>query len=94
MVAVPMLVGVNVRLHVAVSAVDPALRVQVVNPPVTPLIAKVSMPVGVLIRPGDVSLTMTVQALPLPITVGDVHEIAVLVARNATVIVAVPPLPL
>src|SRR2546427_12815119 len=94
MVPVPMLVGVNVRVHVAVSAVVPALRVHVVNAPVAPLIAKVSIPVGVLVGPGDVSVTITVQALPWPITTGDVHDIAVLVARNVTVIVVVPPLPL
>ena len=46
MLAVPVVEGVNVVLQVAVPAVVPAAKVQVVNVPVTPLTVNVTEPVG------------------------------------------------
>ena len=48
MVAVPAVDEVNTELHVAVSDVVPAARVQFGNVPVTPETAKATKPVGVL----------------------------------------------
>ncbi len=55
--------AVNVLVHVAVPAVAPAAKVQVVNVPVTPLTVKVTVPVGVLVAP-PVSATVTLHVEP------------------------------
>ena len=63
--AVPAVDGVNVEVHVAVPAVVPAARVQVVNVPVTPVTVKVTEPVGVMTVPTvELSVTVAVQDEP------------------------------
>ena len=63
MLAEPVVDAVKVVLHVAVPAVVPAARVQVVNVPVTPLTAKFTLPVGVLTGVVE-SVTVAVQVTP------------------------------
>ena len=88
-VAVPEVDAVNVDVHVAVPAVVPAARVQVVNVPVTPLTVKVTLPVGVLKVPAAVSVTVAVQVDPwLMKTVDGVHVTPVDVVRLLTVTTA------
>lgn len=58
--AVPVLVGVKLLLHVAVPAVVPAARVHVVNVPVAPVVERATVPVGV-VGPVPVSVTIAVQ---------------------------------
>ena len=88
MVAVPAVEAVNVLVHVAVPAVVPAAKVQVVNVPVTPLVVKVTEPVGVLTGAGEVSVTVAVQVDPWLTTTGLVHVTAVVVVRLLTVTLA------
>jgi hypothetical protein len=64
MLAVPDVDAVNVLLHVAVPAIVPGARVQVVNVPVTPVTPSVSVPVGVLMVPPAVSVTVAAQVDP------------------------------
>ena len=64
MLAVPDVEAVNVLVHVAVPAVVPGARVQVVNVPVTPVTPSVRVPVGVLTIPPAVSVTVAVQIDP------------------------------
>jgi len=63
MLAVPVVEGVNVVLQVAVPAVVPAAKVQVVNVPVTPLTVKVTEPVGVVTGAVE-SVTVAVHVTP------------------------------
>ncbi len=88
--AVPVVVGLNVEVHVAVAIVP--LREHVVNVPVTPVSLSETVPNGVMVMPGLVSVTVTVQVEVLPTTTGVVHETVVVVARLLTVsdIAAVP----
>jgi len=72
---------VNVTEH------DPLARVHVGElnvPDAVPLAVKLTVPVGVLVGAGEVSLTVAVHVLPWLITTGDVHETAVAVARRVT----------
>ena len=62
-VAVPEVDAVNVEVHVAVPAVVPAARVQVVNVPVTPLTVNVTEPVGVVTGAVE-SVTVAVDVTP------------------------------
>jgi len=79
MLAVPAVDGVNVLLHVATPAVAVAVRVHVVNVPVTPVTAKVTEPVGV--DTGAVlSVTVAVQVEPWLTTTGLVQVRLVVVA--------------
>ena len=57
MLAVPVVDAVNVVLQVAVPAVVPAAKLQVVNAPVTPLTERFTVPVGVV---GEVEVSVTV----------------------------------
>ena len=81
-------------VHVA-DAVVPA-RVQVLKPPlVTPVSETVTVPVGVIAVPGEVSVTITVQVEEDPTWTGlGEHVTAVVVALGLTTTLAVPLLPL
>jgi hypothetical protein len=81
--AVPVLVGLNVDVQVA-EAVFP-LRVHVVNVPVTPVTLRETVPNGVMIMPGLVSVTVTLQVDVWPTTTGVVHDTVVVVVRLLTV---------
>ncbi len=80
--------AVKVEVHVA-EAVVPA-RVHAVKDPVTPVSERATVPVGVLVVPGETSVTVTVQVEPWLITTGVVHETDVVVARRLTTMLAVP----
>jgi hypothetical protein len=81
--------GVKVEVQVAVPAVVPAARVQVVNVPVTVVTAKVTEPVGVMTVPAvELSATVTVHVEPWLTTTGLVHVTAVVVVRRLTVTLA------
>ncbi len=58
------------------------------NEPV-PLVVKVTVPVGVKYVPGELSVTVIVQLVAVPIAAGDVQKTDVAADRNVTVIVAV-----
>jgi len=70
-------------------------RVQVVNDPVTPVSASVTVPVGVRKVPAvEVSATVTVHNEPWLATTGVAQDTVVVVARLLTTILAAPLLPL
>ena len=93
MLAVPARVGENVDVQVAEAVVP--LRVHVVKDPVTPVTDNATVPVGVIMVPGDVSVTVTVQVdVCSPTVTGLVQLTVVLVALGVTVIELVPLLPL
>jgi hypothetical protein len=74
--------------HVAVPAVALAARVQLVAGVKVPveLLAKVTVPVGVLTVPGELSTTVAVQLVPwLTTTEAGVHATVVVVALLLTV---------
>lgn len=71
------------------EAVVPA-RVHVVNAPVTPVWLRLTVPVGVMKVPDDVSVTVTLQIDPWLVVTGLVQEIVVVVARRVTAILVVP----
>jgi hypothetical protein len=75
------------------DAVVPA-KLQVVKDPVTPVCESVTVPVGVLVVPAAVSVTVTVQVEPWLITTGVVHDTVVVVVRRLTTILVVPLLEL
>jgi hypothetical protein len=75
---------VKVELQVAVPAVVPAARVQLVNVPVTPVTPKVTEPVGVVAPVADVSVTVTLQVDPWLITTGLVQVTMTLVGWRPT----------
>jgi len=61
----PAVEAVKVEVQVAVPAVAPGTKEQVVNAPVTPDTVKLAVPVGVTARPEvDESETITVQVEP------------------------------
>jgi hypothetical protein len=79
--------GVNVTLQV------PEARLQVVaeRVPAPPVLVNVTVPVGVDVVGGDVSVTVTLQVEGCPIsTVASEHEMLVLVVRSVTVTLVVP----
>ena len=86
--AVPAVEAVNVEEHVAVAPVPD--RVHVVNVPVTPVSAIVTVPLGVIAVPSDVSVTVTLQAEPWLITTGEAQVTAVVVVRLFTTMLADP----
>jgi hypothetical protein len=92
MAAVPEVVGVNVDVHVA-DAVVP-LKVHVVNDPVTPVSVRETVPVGVLVVPAAVSVTVTVQVDAWLATTGVVQLTAVVVVLKFTVMLVAAVLPL
>jgi delta-aminolevulinic acid dehydratase/porphobilinogen synthase len=71
------------------EAVVPA-SVHVVNDPVTPVSARLTVPVGVMKVPGEVSATVTVQVDGWLTTTGVVQETVVVVARLFTTMLVVP----
>jgi len=75
--AVPVAVAVNVTEQL------PETNAQVVelNEPAGPVSVNVTVPVGVMIVPGEVSLTVAVQEEAWPITTGLVQTTAVEVLR-------------
>jgi hypothetical protein len=80
MTAVTVVDGVNVDWHVAVPAVAPAARVQVVKVPVPPERPRLTVPVGVTTGPAvDESATVAVQVEPWPSVTGLVHVTVVVV---------------
>jgi hypothetical protein len=85
-------VAVNVDVHVAEAVVPD--RVHVVNEPVTPVSVNETVPVGVLVVPGEVSVTVTVQVEAWFATTGVVQLTVVLVARLLTTMLVVPLLEL
>jgi len=89
MVAVPAAVPVKVTEH------EPEASVHVValKVPVEPVLDHVTVPVGVLVVPAAMSVTVAVQVEACPTTTGEVHETAVAVVRRFTVMFAVPLLP-
>jgi len=65
---------------------DTRAHVFELNEPVTPTWLKVTVPVGVVTVPGDVSVTVAVHVVGAPIaTLEGEHETAVLVERRLTV---------
>jgi len=90
--AVPEVDAVKVEVQVAVAVV-PA-RVHVVKDPVTPVSLRATVPVGVLVVPGDTSVTVTVQVEPWLITTGVVQLTVVVVALLLTTMLVVPLLEL
>ena len=76
------------EVHVA-EAVVPA-RLQAVNDPVTPVSVRVTVPVGVMNVPADVSVTVTVHVEPWLITTGVVQLTAVVVVLGLTTMLVVP----
>ena len=84
--AVPAADGVNVTEH------DPLANVHEgeLNVPAAPVDANDTVPVGVLVGAGDVSVTVAVHVEPWFTTTGDAQETTVLVDRNVTATVAVP----
>lgn len=92
--AVPVVIAVNVEVHVA-DAVVPA-RVHVVNDPVTPVSVRETVPVGVIAPLVDVSVTVTLHVEAWLARTGLVHETVVVVLCTPwfTTTLAVPLLPL
>jgi hypothetical protein len=86
-VVVPVALGVNVTEQL------PLVRTQFVaglNAP--PVELNDTVPVGVLVVPGEVSVTVAVHVEPWFTATGDPQESAVFVVRRFTVIDVVPPL--
>jgi len=89
MLAVPDVEAVNVLVQVAVPAVVLAVRLQVVNVPVTPETPSVSVPVGVLTVPPAVSVTVAVHVDPSLMRTGEGAQVTrVVVVLKLTVTIA------
>ena len=88
--AVPEVDAVKVEEHVAVVPVPES--VHVVNVPVTPVSVRDTVPDGVVAVPGDVSVTVTVQADPWLTTTGVAQLTEVVVVLRVTVSANVPEL--
>ena len=88
-VAVPVELGVNVTEQLPLARVQLAeLRV----PAAVPAVVKLTVPVGVMIVPGDVSVTVAVQVEAWLTMTGVVHDTTVELFLLVTVTVAVPEL--
>jgi hypothetical protein len=83
---------VKVEVHVA-DAVVP-LKVHVVNDPVTPVSVSETVPVGVLVVPAAVSVTVTVHVEAWFATTGVVQLTVVVVVLRLTTMLVVPLLAL
>jgi len=84
----PVIAAEPLVLAVKVTEQLPDTRAHVfeLNEPVTPTWLKVTVPVGVVTVPGDVSVTVAVHVVGAPIaTLEGEHETAVLVERRLTV---------
>lgn len=80
------------EVHVAAAVVPD--KVQVVNEPVTPVWDSETVPVGVRKVPAvEVSVTVTLHVDPWLTFTGVVQDIAVVVVRGLTTMLAVPWLP-
>jgi hypothetical protein len=90
--AVPEVFGKKDEVHVA-DAVVPD-KVHAVNVPVTPVSVKETVPVGVLVVPAAVSVTVTVQVDAWLATTGVVQLTVVVVVLRLTTILVVPLLEL
>ncbi len=88
-VAVPVALGVNVTEHEPLTVVQLAA----LNDPAAPVDVNATVPVRVLVVPGEVSATVAVHVLddPTPTDAGK-HETVVEVALRLTVIDPVPEL--
>jgi hypothetical protein len=87
--AVPEALGVNVTLQVPLLSEQVPAGVPL-KVPVAPVLEKVTVPPGVVAVPGDVSVTVAVHEVKLPITVVvGWHVIEILVDRGLTVITTV-----
>jgi len=73
---------------------DTRLHVVALNEPVAPVLDHVTVPVGVLVVPAAMSVTVAVHVEACETTTGEVHETAVEVVLRLTVMVAVPELTL
>jgi len=73
----------------------PAANVHVaaLNDPAAPVLDQVTVPVGVVVGAGDVSVTVAVHVEACETTTGEVHETAVEVVLGLTVMLPVPELP-
>jgi hypothetical protein len=92
MLAVPPVVAVKVEVQVAAAVVPD--NVQVVNEPVTPVSESATVPLGVRKVPRlEVSVTVTLHVDPWLTFTGVVQDIAVVVVRGLTTMLAVPWLP-
>ena len=82
--------AVPVAVAVKVTEQLPETRAHVVelNEPAGPVSVNVTVPVGVIMVPGEVSLTVAVQEEAWPITTGLVQTTAVEVLRSFTVTLA------
>jgi hypothetical protein len=78
-----------VEVHVAEAVVE-VPKVHVVNEPVTPVSDRVTVPVGVMNVPSEVSVTVTVHVEPTLMSTGVVQLTVVVVARLLTVILVEP----
>jgi len=89
-VAVPVADGVNVTEQLPLTNV----QLGALNVPAAPLLVKLTVPVGAMIVPGEVSVTVTVQveAWATATVLGE-QTTAVLVFRLLTVTLAEPELP-
>ena len=83
-----MVVGVKVEVQVA-DAVVPE-RVHVVKDPVTPVSESVTVPVGVMKVPAELSVTVTLHVDPVFTFTGVVQLTVVVVARLLTSTLVVP----
>jgi hypothetical protein len=78
-------------LHVAAAVVPASVQA----PPKVPvwLVARPTVPVGVMNVPGEVSVTVTVHEAAVPTVTEEVQLIVVEVARGLTTMLVVPLLP-
>lgn len=89
--AVPVALGVNVTVQVAVAPVPASVQGDPVKVPAAPVLVNVTVPVGVIAVPADVSVTVAVQVVGWLIAMVDgEHEIDVVVVRFPTVSWKVP----
>lgn len=90
MVCDPAVVPLNVTVHVAVAPVPDSVHGEPVNVPAGDTV-NVTVPVGVIAVPGEMSVTVAVHVEVDPtIMLAGVHDIVVVVARSPTVTVALP----
>ena len=91
-VPVEMIVGVYVALQLAELAVGlPSVQGEPVNVPV-PLLVNETVPVGALVVPPDVSVTVTLQVVGALTATGVVQVTVVRVVRSVTVTEPLPEL--
>lgn len=91
MTAVPEALGVNVAEQVAVTPVPDRVHGEPAKVPGAPVLVKATVPVGVLVVPTSVSVTVAVHVDACPmLTLEGVHTIPVDVARLLTVTLVLP----